>query len=122
MKTIRIVVLTAAALAASLCVSSAQPLAPSAANSVRFPFTDTTPGFSTPSDATFGVSVNLTNYNRNHALTNYHGMYGSGTSGLHVALDLSTNSEFATPGGEGSSLVSGPVLVATNTALQLGTI
>jgi len=122
MKTIKIAVLTVVALATALGVSRAQPLVPNPATSVRFPFTDTTPGFSTPSDATFGVSLNLTNYNRNHALTNYHGIYGSGTSGLHVALDLTTNSEFATPGGEGSSLVSGPCLVVTNAALAFGAI
>jgi hypothetical protein len=121
MKTIKIAVLTVVALATALGVSRAQ-LVPNAATSVRFPFTDTTPGFSTPSDASFGVSLDLTNYNRNHALTNYHGIYGSGTSGLHVALDLTTNSEFATPGGEGSSLGAGPVLVVTNAALEFGSI
>ena len=125
MKTMRIVVLTAVTLAMSLGVCRAQPLVPNPATSVRFPFTDLSTGatdYSSPSDATFGVSLNISNYNRFAVLTNFHGIYGSGTSGLHVALDLSSNGDFATPGGEGSSLGTGPVVVVTNSALDFGTI
>jgi fibronectin type 3 domain-containing protein len=124
-KIIKNVVLTVAGLALSHCVALAQPLVPNAATSMRFPFTDLSTNvadYSTPSDPTFGVSLNLSNYNRFRLLTNYHGIYGSGTSGLHVGLNLSTNAEFATPGGEGSSEGTGPYLVVTNSILDLGVI
>jgi hypothetical protein len=108
MKTSRIVLLAALALAMSVCVSQAQTLL------LRMPFNDTGGGTTAQSDtSTGGANVVLNTLGTNGVAANFQGIPGSGVSGLNVALDFSTN----------LSLNLGPVADNTaSTALNFGTL
>src|ERR1017187_5995475 len=108
MKTSKIVLLAALALATSVCVSQAQTLL------LRMPFNDTGGGTTAQSDtSTGGANVALNTLGTNGTAANFQGIPGSGVSGLNVALDFSTN----------LSLNLGPVADNTaSTALNFGTL
>ena len=108
MKTSKIVLLAALALATSVCVSQAQTLL------LRMPFNDTGGGTTAQSDtSTGGANVVLNTLDTNGVAANFHGIPGSGVSGLNVALDFSTN----------LSVNLGPVADNTaSTALNFGTL
>src|SRR5580704_17701019 len=94
MKKNRTILLTLAALAASVCVSQAQTLL------VRMPFTDTGPGTTCASDpSTGGSNVTVNMLNLTGAAADFHGTPGGGVSGLNVALDFSTNADFSVANG-----------------------
>src|ERR1035437_1008626 len=108
MKTSKIVLLAALALATSVCVSQAQTLL------LRMPFTDTGPGTTAQSDTSSGGSnVVLNLLNNTGVATDFPGIPGGGVSGLNVALDFSTN----------LSVNLGPVADNTaSTALNFGVV
>jgi hypothetical protein len=108
MKTSKIVLLAALALATSVCVSQAQTLL------LRMPFTDTGPGTTAQSDtSTGGANVTLNTLNNAGTAANFQGIPGSGVSGLNVALDFSKNLD----------LLLGPVADNTaSTALNFGVV
>src|ERR1035437_1296436 len=108
MKTSKIVLLAALALATSVCVSQAQTLL------LRMPFTDTGPGTTAQSDTSTGGSNVVVNLLNNAGVaTDFHGIPGGGVSGLGVALDFSANLD----------LLLGPVAINTaSTALNFGVV
>src|SRR5580693_1620400 len=93
MKKIKVILLTLAAVAASVCVSQAQTLL------LRMPLTDTGAGTTLASDtSTGGSNVTLNMLAANGTAANFHGKPGSGVSGLVAALDFSTNADFPNGG------------------------
>src|ERR1039457_1940247 len=108
MKTSKIVLLAALALATSVCVSQAQTLL------LRMPFTDTGGVTTAQSDiSTGGSNVVLNVLATNGVAANFQGTPGSGVSGLNVALDFSKNLD----------LLLGPVADNTaSTALNFGVV
>jgi hypothetical protein len=92
-------------------------------NQLRIPFTDTGAGTTAASDTSLGgVAVSLSLVSSNGVPTDYHGVPGSGVSGLNVALDFSTNSDFLLGAGEGSVAGLGPMAGVTNAALNFGSV
>jgi hypothetical protein len=120
MKNNKIIPLALAALVASVCASQAQTLL------VRMPFTDTGAGTTCASDtSTGGSNVTLTTLAANGTAANFHGVPGSGVSGLNVALDFSTNSDFPNggpnPDGGNGTTDLGPIAETTgSTGLNFG--
>ena len=118
MKIQKNIFLAIVALAASVCVSQAQ-----LSLQVRIPFTDTGGGTTAASDtSTGGSNVVVQLFNNGLTPADFQGVHGSGVSGLGVALDFSTNSDFALGAGEGAAAGLGPVAVVTNSALNFGTL
>jgi hypothetical protein len=90
---------------------------------VRVPFTDTGAGTTCVSDtSTGGAAVSLQMVNNAGAAADFHGTPGGGVSGLGVALDFSTNTDFTVGPGEGEIVGLGPMAAVTNSALNFGTI
>jgi fibronectin type 3 domain-containing protein len=116
MKNNKIILMTLAALAASVCVSQAQPLL------LRMPLTDTGAGTTLASDtSTGGANVTLTMLNSGGTAADFHGTPGGGVSGLNVALDFSTNGDLT--GSPGGNAQNGPIAVNTgSTALNFGVV
>jgi fibronectin type 3 domain-containing protein len=114
MKQNKITLLTLAVLAASVSVSQAQTLL------LRMPFTDTGAGTTCASDTSAGgANVTLNMLNMSGAAADFHGTPGGGVSGLNVALDFSTNSDFS---GSLNNPQNGPIAENTSTALNFGVL
>lgn len=122
MKNSKIVLLAVLTLVISVCVSQAQPVL-----LVRFPFTNTD-GLTTLASDTSSGGANLTLHMLNNAgaAADFEGSPGGGVSGLGVALDLSTNTDFTinpATGIEGANGGTGPIADNTgSTALNFGTV
>jgi hypothetical protein len=88
---------------------------------LEIPFTDSGAG-ATANAATSALgALSLSLLNNAGAAANFHGVPGSGVSGLNVALDFSTNADFSFAGGDFFGL--GPIAVAkTSTALNYGQV
>src|SRR6266404_9782152 len=118
MKIQNIIFLAVVALAASVCVSQAQ-----LSLQVRIPFTDTNASTTAASDtSTGGSNVVMQLIASNGLPADFHGVQGGGVSGLGVALDFSTNTDFTLGAGEGAQAGLGPVAVTTNSALNFGVV
>jgi len=115
MKNSKIALLIVVAFATSVGISQAQTTL-----LVRFPLTDTDGGTSFASDpAGQANGFSMTTYTKGGVPGTFQGTPGGGVSGLGVALDFSTNSDFTTV-GEGGATGAGPVGAVTNAALNFG--